>query len=123
MKEIHQADLKPFRNLTHLQLSHNVIEIIEEGLFEYNQKLEVLGVYESNIIHIDPNVLNNLNNLNSFLFKSVPCIDLSVYDPIKIKAVIELTRKRCANSEYLLLDEEIKNLEIESKALNFGDFN
>ncbi|KAL7012802.1 hypothetical protein ACKWTF_015059 [Chironomus riparius] len=122
LKEVHQADFKPFRNLTLLQIRDNKIKIIEEGLFEFNQKLEVLVVYESHIIHIDPTVFDNLNNLKTFLFDNVPCINLGVYGLAKVREVIELSKKKCANSEFLLLDGEIKKLEAESRILSFEDF-
>lgn len=33
LKEIHQSDLKPFPELRCIELYHNEIEILEEGLF------------------------------------------------------------------------------------------
>ena len=36
LKEIHQADLKSLTNLIYLSLSNNEIEVIEEGLFDFN---------------------------------------------------------------------------------------
>ena len=80
LKEIHQADLKPFPNLVHLSLSYNEIEVIEEGLFDYNPNLEVVGFYERKLVHIDPNVFDNLNKLRSFWFSLVPCVGLDVED-------------------------------------------
>ena len=39
LKEIHQADLKPFANLVIFYLNGNPIEVIEEGFFDFNPNL------------------------------------------------------------------------------------
>jgi hypothetical protein len=44
LKEIHQSDLKPFANLMYLYLYHNEIEVIEEGLLDFNPNLEVIRI-------------------------------------------------------------------------------
>ena len=55
LQEIHQSDLKYFPDLIYFDLVYNSIEVIEEGLFEFNPNLQFVRFYESKIVHIDPN--------------------------------------------------------------------
>jgi len=119
LKEIHQSDLKVFPNLVYFALGKNEIEVIEEGLFDFNPNLEFVGFEESKIIHIDPNVFDHLTKLSNFWFYSVPCVDQDIYDSSgDIQEIIQVVKSNCSNSEFLSLDNQIKNLEIESKTLN-----
>jgi len=103
LKEIHQADLKAFPKLVVFTLLSNKIKVIEKGLFDYNPKLEVVGfASETRIIHIDPNVFDNLKKLSNFYFLSVPCIDQSISDsPEQAQEAIKVVKSNCSNSEYL----------------------
>ena len=124
LKEIHQADLKPFPDLVYLYLFDNAIEIIEEGLFDFNPHLEFVRFEESKIIHIDPNVFDHLDKLSHFWFYLVPCVNQNIYDSIsQVEGAIKVIKSNCTNSEFSFLDEQIKSLEIESKTLNSEAFN
>jgi len=123
LKEIRQSDLKVFPNLVYFALYRNRIEVIEKGLFDFNPNLEVVGFYESKIIHIDPNVFDHLTKLRNFWFYHVPCVDQTISNSTeKVQEVIKVVKSNCSNYEYLSLDNQIKNLEIESKTLNSSDF-
>ena len=43
LKEIHQTDLKPFPGLRSLNMYDNKLQVIEEGLMDFNPNLEVVG--------------------------------------------------------------------------------
>jgi len=123
LKEIHQSDLKVFPNLVYFDLYRNGIEVIEEGLFDFNLNLQLIGIQESKIIHIDPNVFDHLTKLSNFWFYSVPCVDQTISNSTdKVQEVIKIVKSNCSNSEFLSLDNQIKNLKIESKTLNSEDF-
>jgi len=124
LKEIHQSDLKVFPNLVYFKLSLNEIEVIEEGLFDFNPHLELVGFEEPKIIHIDPNVFDNLAKLSDFWFEDVPCVTKEIYDSREeVQEAIKVVKSSCSSSEFLSLDNQIKNLEIKSKTLNSEDFN
>jgi len=124
LQEIHQSDLKVFPNLTYLYLNSNDIEVIEEGLFDFNPKLEYIEFYESKIIHVDPNVLDNLTKLRTFLFPDVSCVKHNIENSKeKVQKALNVARPKCTNSDFVSLENQIKNLEIESKTLKFEDFN
>lgn len=119
LKELHQSDLKAFPDLIYFRLGGNGIEVIEAGLFDFNPNLEFIGFWESSIIHIDPNVFDNLNKLSYFKFFTVPCVDQNINDSKeKVQEVLKVVRSNCSNSEYLSLENQIKSLEIVSKIIN-----
>jgi len=124
LKEIHQSDLKVFPNLVYFDLTFNEIEVIEAGLFDFNPNLEYIIFYESKIIHIDPNVFDHLNKLKYFWFRPVPCVHENIYNSREeVLEVLKVVKSNCSNSEFLSLENQIKNLEIESKTLNSEAFN
>ena len=125
LKEIHQSDLKVFPDLVNFYLSYNEIEVIEEGLFDFNPNLEAVGFWEeNNIIHIDPNVFDHLNKLTYFQFSFAICVNEDVKDSRdKVQEAIKVVKSNCSNSEFLSLEIQIKNLENESKTLNSSEFN
>ncbi|XP_070505183.1 uncharacterized protein [Chironomus tepperi] len=123
LKEIHQSDLKAFPHLVYFNLYDNKIEIIEEGLFDYNPNLEFVGFDERNIIHIDPNVFDHLNKLRYFWFYRVPCVAKSIDDSKeKVQSAIKVVKSNCTNADFLSLDTQLKNLESESKTLDSEAF-
>ncbi|XP_070505229.1 putative leucine-rich repeat-containing protein DDB_G0290503 [Chironomus tepperi] len=123
LKEIHQSDLKGFPNLIYFYLLYNKIEIIEEGLFDYNPNLEVVGFYESNIIHIDPNAFDNLSKLSYFWFYHVPCVGQDISNSKEqVQSAIKVVKSKCTDADFLSLDTQLKNLESESKTLNSEAF-
>jgi len=125
LKEIHQSDLKDFPNLIYIDMFGNKIEVIEEGLFDYNANLEVISISNNKLIHIDPNVFDHLNKLRYFIFSFVPCVGLKniYYSKDEIHEALKSVKPRCSNSEYLDFDNQIENLEVESKILKSEDFN
>ncbi|XP_070498460.1 girdin-like [Chironomus tepperi] len=123
LKEIHKNDLKPFPKLVNFYVTRNVIEVIEEGLFDYNLELEVIGIHESKIIHIDPNVLDHLDKLNTCAFYETPCVKQNVQDSKeRVKKFIQIVKKNCANIEFLNLNTQFKKLENDSKTLSLDLF-
>ena len=124
LREIHQSDLIVFSNLTYFYLVGNEIEVIEEGLFNFNPNLEVVGFWESKIIHIDPNVFDHLTKLSYFWFGYVRCVNKHINDSKeKVQKALKIVKSKCSSLEFLSLDKKMKNLEISSKTLNSENFN
>jgi hypothetical protein len=123
-KEIYQSDLKPFPKLAYLYMPGSEIEVLEEGLFDFNPELQVLGVEGSKVIHIDPNVFDHLTKLDHFWFQQVPCAkEAYIYGPRSAaEAAIKNVKTRCVNSEYSELDAKINALQNEAKSLSSKDF-
>ena len=49
---IQQSDLKPYTKLVFLQLADTNIEVLEDGLFDFNLELKYLALNENKILHI-----------------------------------------------------------------------
>ncbi|XP_070504787.1 putative leucine-rich repeat-containing protein DDB_G0290503 [Chironomus tepperi] len=112
-----------FPNLIYFDLTDNGIEVIEQGLFDYNPNLEVVGFDEPNIIYIDPNVFDNLNRLSHFWFEKVPCIAQYISNSKeKVQSAIKVVKSKCPNSDFLFLSTQLKSLESMSKTLDSAVF-
>jgi len=123
LKEIHQSDLKPFPNLVFFYLPNNYIEVLEEGLFDYNPNLEALGFDGSKVSHIDSNVFDKLDKLSYFWSGSNACISKYVFgSKQEVKGAITLAKSQCISSEFTSLDEKVKTLENELKTLSSEAF-
>ncbi|KAL7011459.1 hypothetical protein ACKWTF_014266 [Chironomus riparius] len=117
LKEIHQSDLKVFPDLITFSLASNKIEVIEEGLFDFNPNLEFVAFYETEIIHIDPNVFDHLTKL-SHIRSFASCFYQDIFGSEgKVQSNIKVVKSNCTNSEFLNISKKVKNLEIESKTI------
>ncbi|KAL7012973.1 hypothetical protein ACKWTF_015122 [Chironomus riparius] len=123
LEEIHQSDLKAHPNLTHFYLTENLIEVVEEGLFDFNPNLVWVGINEAKLIHIDAHVFDHLTGLISFWFTQVPCIKKTADNSReKVEAAIYIAKAACVNLEFRQLDSKIDKLESDSKTLSAEDF-
>ena len=123
LKEILQSDLKSLTKLTYLSIGHSHIEVIEEGLFDYNPNLQYLIFDGSKVIHIDPNVFDNLSKLKTFHVYALPCSgQLRSELDFEIKIAIQRFKAECVNSEYLELSGQLEDLKNQSATLNRQDF-
>ncbi|XP_070509069.1 uncharacterized protein [Chironomus tepperi] len=123
LEEVHQSDLKAHPNLTHFYLTENLIEVVEEGLFDYNPNLIWVGINEAKLIHIDAHVFDHLTGLKSFWFTNVPCIKKTIDGSReKVEAAIYIAKAYCVNNEFTALDMKLDMLESDAKSLNADDF-
>ena len=96
IREIHQRDLKPFSHLEYLDLTDNDIEIIEEGLFNYNPDLAVIWISSNKIHQIHSNVFDNLNKLIHLYLDDNNCIDMNAEnDSSAVREVIKIIQQNC----------------------------
>jgi len=123
LKEIHQEDLKPFPKLVELDLYFNSLEVLEEGLFDFNPDLYLIDFRSNKIIHIEPKVFDHLSKLNTLLLSSNTCVSKTAEKSTsKVKNLIQTVKKQCINSEFSSLKEKLENLEKDSKTLNSEEF-
>lgn len=100
LREISKEDLKEFPKLKRLDLFDNEIEIVDEDLFQYNPKLEDIGLNKNKISQIDPKVFKNfVNKLNVlFLSENVCQLNNAYYDKQKANELIaEIQAGKCEN--------------------------
>jgi regulator of replication initiation timing len=65
LSEVTQADLMVFPHLRHLYLSHNRISVIRDNLLKFNPRLEVILLYNNDIVHIDQRTFSELAQLRT----------------------------------------------------------
>lgn len=121
LKEIHQADLKPFTKLIYLTLGYNSIEVLESGVFDQNPNLEILSFVANDLVHIEPQVFDNLPKLRCFWFIRT-CVHKIVYSRKETIEAIDVARNKCVNPDYKFMNEKITKLETESNFLNSEEF-
>ena len=119
LKEIHQEDLKAYTKLKYLSMGTNNIEIIEDGLFDYQPDIENIIFDRCKIFHISLTVFDNLSKLTTLYLYRNKCTD--TYTSNDRKSVLEIiknVKSNCISSDYLKFVERLKNLEDDSKDLN-----
>jgi Leucine rich repeat len=99
LKEVNREDIEPFPELLYVRFAGNQIEVLEEGLFASNKKLQQLYLYNNPIKFIHPSVLDNLNSLTSLSLQTTSCIDdYSYNDADKVKKIVNLAKDQCTKN-------------------------
>jgi Leucine-rich repeat (LRR) protein len=98
INEIHQSDLKPFPELEYLNLHNNTIEVLEEGLFDFNPNLGFISFANNKIYKIHPEIFDKLTKLTFLFLDANKCVDKLAKDDFKAfnKAIKEVKTK-CLN--------------------------
>lgn len=110
IKEIHQSDLKPFHYLEMLSMYENQIEVLEDGLFEFNPRLQFILFSHTRLTHIDPHVFDNLPKLTNLRLEKNPCIDLMAEDSAeKVHSILEQSKRLCRNRMKSKKVSEVEN--------------
>ncbi|CAH1733587.1 unnamed protein product [Chironomus riparius] len=122
MKEIHQSDLKPFPGLRSLNMYDNKLQVLEQGLMDYNPNLEVVGFHGNRLVHIDPNVFDNLNKMTDLYVEGVPCIDKNTDTRDETLACVNIMKTQCVDPEFVDMNKQVKNLINESEILSPEEF-
>lgn len=99
LKEIHQNDLKPFINLIYLNLDINPIEILEEGLFDFNLHLEVIWFENNKIRSIGQTTFDKLNVLRDLDLSENKCVSRRVSTKIGMKSFLDSLKNSCFTPE------------------------
>lgn len=83
LKEIQQSDIKMIPHLVHLALPSNEIEILENGLFDYNLELKYINLYNNKIFRIGTKVFDNVNSESYIILEKNTCNE-SKFDILSI---------------------------------------
>lgn len=95
LKEIHQNDLKPFTALRLLKLTNNKIQVIEQGLFEFNALLIAIYFDKNDINQIHPNVFDKLTILSEISLRRIKCLNMHASKPTDIRIMIAKIKTKC----------------------------
>jgi hypothetical protein len=99
LKEIRQADLQWYTELTNLHLGFNDIEIIEPDLFKYNPQLQTIDLSDNKIKQVDPNVFDHLNQLNNLYMGKNKCVNRNAYGRAEVLALITKIKSQCNEAD------------------------
>jgi hypothetical protein len=109
-----------------VDLHNNDIDILEDGLFEFNPNLEVISFTYNKIFHIGSRVFEILTKLHTLNLNENICTELNVLgNPTAIQAAIPNLKNVCRSQTFLILEDVIQHLEEHTINLtreNFWDF-
>jgi hypothetical protein len=78
-----------------LDLSGNHIEVLEEGLFDFNQKLKFVRLHFNKINKIHPEIFDHLTELTSLYLAANKCINRDVANTALVKSLIHDVKIKC----------------------------
>ncbi|KAL7013364.1 hypothetical protein ACKWTF_015353 [Chironomus riparius] len=124
LKEIHKEDLKPFPKIIDLYLNNNDIEVIEEGLLDYNPDLILVYLLGNKITQIHANVFDHLSKMTHLYLSGNTCVVKDATDAVAAKAVIEQFKSLslCQSVEFLNFEAKLNILENNLKPMNSTSF-
>ncbi|XP_070494952.1 chondroadherin-like [Chironomus tepperi] len=99
IKELHQSDLKELIKLEYLSLTDGHIQVIEEGLFDYNQELLYISFEDNRISQIYPNVFDNLTKLTSLKLDGNRCKVSNAGNSTEVREVVAEIKICCLIKE------------------------
>jgi hypothetical protein len=73
LKELTQADLKPFSKLEDFHAQWSQLTKIEKNLFEFNPQLKIIWLNDNQITHIEPLTFSNLSKLETLWISGNKC--------------------------------------------------
>lgn len=115
LKEIKQEDLKDLHKIIFLDLSYNVIEILEKDLFKFNPLLKSIDLSENMIKEIDGNVFENLNSLKTLNLHSNLCVIENAIVRYKVEKLIKELKVICMKKNQKLIINEKKDIKFNWK--------
>ncbi|KAL7013046.1 hypothetical protein ACKWTF_015173 [Chironomus riparius] len=94
--EIHQSDLMHLTRLEYLDLDKNNIEVIEDGLFDFNPSMRFIFFSNNKIFEIHPEVFDHLTKLRYLYMERNQCINMNARDSLHgVKDVIKQFKLNC----------------------------
>lgn len=115
LKELHQSDLKALTNLEHLDLFGNKLDVLEEGLFNSNPKLEQISFDRNYLIYIHSTVFDDLISLNSLALHSNLCINMRPVENNRnnVLTLVKTVKSKCSSLNYPNLLRKLNELDAE----------
>ncbi|XP_070507834.1 uncharacterized protein MAL8P1.12-like [Chironomus tepperi] len=110
LKEISQNDLKSFEKLKYLNLDANDIESLDDDLFEFNLKLEIIWFEGNRIKNVGMSVFDNLIYLNDIDLNGNVCISKRMSNTRGMDDFLREVKKNCfdAHTELVKFKQKYK---------------
>jgi hypothetical protein len=111
LREIKNVDLKPLQKLRFLYLSNNILDTLENHLFEGNSKLEIVNFDSNNIRSIGFQILKPLASLKEVSLLNNQCINEVASNSTAIANLKKNLVVKCSPSYVHIFMEKISFLE------------
>lgn len=115
LKAITQESLKPFSELTVLDLMMNKLRVLESGLFKFNTKLKEIYFNDNHLNAIAPDIFEPLGDLELAYFSGNLCINIGTdytghsLDDVKKKIVDDCQNEPKMQVDYFVLMKSLSN--------------
>jgi hypothetical protein len=107
LENITKTDLKPFAKLKYLSLYGNLLEVIENDLFEHTPDLVFINFTWNRLKHVGSNILDTLSKLKTASFYSNICISRDVLDDkTEMKELKHELLKKCKPTHWMIEREQ-----------------
>lgn len=119
LKFLNSKDLKPFKQLTNLNVDNNKIEYLERGLFEHNPNIKSINLMENPIKKVDNGVFKTLKNLEHLNFSNNECYRGIANSLSEVRTLVEEIYENCKSADYetsMIDDSEYDNVEHSSSS-------
>lgn len=117
--ELTQDDMKSFPKLIELNLLHNDLISLENGIFHFNLELVYIDLSSNQLISIESEVFKNLKYLAYLKLNKNDCIDKdAVNRKSDVNEVIAQVNAMCIDAGFVKLKFDLTNLENDVKLLN-----
>lgn len=93
LKELTSEDLKGLNKLKVFDVSHNLIERLEKGIFDGHSSIEKISFVDNELNFIDKHAFDSLVNLEGVHFQSNRCIDFHGYHKDILSKLIDAIGK------------------------------
>lgn len=118
---IHRSDLRPFRKLIMLYMAHNRIEILVEGLFDFNLDLLYINFDFNDLFMINENVFEKLKQLEHLNLEHNICIDALARNRSMVITIMQTISQKCKRSDYNAFIKGFNISEDDSKSSDYDD--
>jgi len=117
---VSKLELKPYSSLSIFDLEGNELEVIEEGLFEFNPSLQYVSFARNKILHIDENVFKKLSSLSYLNLVSNVCVnDGPIINSALVRQLVGNLNATCINSDYVRFADQLKSIEVDFPVLRY----
>ncbi|KAL7013008.1 hypothetical protein ACKWTF_015147 [Chironomus riparius] len=120
IKELHQSDLKDLTKLKYLSLTDGLIQVIKEGLFDFNLDLLYISFEDNRISQIHPEVFNSLTKLTYLGLNGNRCQFSNANNTTEVVKLIRKIKISCPINDSLTTADE-STFEIEDDLTDTKD--
>lgn len=117
IRQLSKDDLKPFPELELLSFDKNKLEVLDGDLFDYTPSLKWIYFEDNNIVHIAPDLLASLKNLEFIDISGNICVDEIVQSHESINLLTLQLSVKCPPTAKMIKDEVAREIKLEQNKI------